>query len=95
MGISISDIKIGYEYQTPNEQDRLVLGFDKNGRVVYASRGGKVKNEYNARYACKKERFAKACSQKGIKFRASALKKIIKDLRADILLAKSSQKKAK
>ncbi len=93
MGICINNIKIGYEYQTPNNQDRLVLGFDKSGRVVYASRGGNVRNEYNARYACKKERFAKACGQRGSKFKATALKTIIKALNADVLLGKSAPKK--
>lgn len=90
MGICINDIKVGYEYQTSKNQDRLVLGFDKSGRVVYASRGGNVKNAYNARYACKKERFAKACSRKGSKIKAAEVKKIIKELNAEVLLEKSS-----
>ena len=93
MGIAVSDIEIGYEYKTPNNQDRVVLGFDKSGRVVYARRGGNIENPYNDREACTKKRFAAACSKKGSEVAAPVLKKIIKALNADVLLEKSAPKK--
>lgn len=86
MGISTNEIEIGYEYQTPNNQDRVVLGYDKDGRVVYGSRGGNVKNPYTIREACTKERFADACSQKGRQITHDELDKIINDTNARSVL---------
>mgnify|MGYP003603344648 CR=1 FL=1 len=49
-----------YEYKAGDEQDRLVLGYTKDKRVVYATRGGKIKNRYTQRATCSKDRFSKA-----------------------------------
>ncbi|RNF82059.1 hypothetical protein [Montanilutibacter psychrotolerans] len=35
-----SDIEKGWIYRTSNDQERLVLGWDRDGRVVYTSKGG-------------------------------------------------------
>ena len=47
MAIAVSEIKKGWIYRTRNNQERMVLGWDKDGRVVYASRGGNVKNPFH------------------------------------------------
>lgn len=39
MAMSESDILKGWIYRTSHNQERLVLGWDRDGRVVYASRG--------------------------------------------------------
>ncbi|WP_228064406.1 MULTISPECIES: hypothetical protein [Novilysobacter] len=39
MAMAESDIHKGWIYQTSNQQQRLVLGWDRDGRVVYSSKG--------------------------------------------------------
>lgn len=39
MAMSDSDIQPGWVYRTSNQQERLVLGHDRDGRVVYVSKG--------------------------------------------------------
>ena len=39
MAMSESDIQKGWIYRTSHNQERLVLGWDRDGRVVYVSRG--------------------------------------------------------
>jgi len=39
MAMSEDDIHKGWVYRTSNNQERLVLGWDRDGRVVYSSRG--------------------------------------------------------
>ncbi|GAB3383498.1 hypothetical protein GCM10027432_13420 [Lysobacter fragariae] len=39
MAMSESDIQKGWIYRTSNNQERLVLGWDRDGRVVYSSKG--------------------------------------------------------
>ena len=39
MAIAESDIQKGWIYLTSNQQERLVLGWDRDGRVVYSSKG--------------------------------------------------------
>lgn len=48
-----------YEYKAKNDQDRLVLGYTKDRRVVYAERGGGVKNRYTVRHTCARDLFRK------------------------------------
>lgn len=45
MSIKTSEIKEGYKYKTPNNQERIVLGVNEDG-VTYASRGGNVQNKW-------------------------------------------------
>lgn len=40
MAMSEDDIQKGWIYRTSHQQERLVLGWDRDGRVVYTSRGG-------------------------------------------------------
>jgi hypothetical protein len=39
MAMSESDIEKGWIYRTSHQQERLVLGWDRDGRIVYASKG--------------------------------------------------------
>jgi hypothetical protein len=39
MAMAESDILKGWIYRTSNLQERLVLGWDRDGRIVYSSRG--------------------------------------------------------
>ena len=39
MAMSETDIQTGWIYRTSNNQERLVLGWDRDGRVVYTSKG--------------------------------------------------------
>jgi hypothetical protein len=39
MAMSEADILKGWIYRTSHNQERLVLGWDRDGRVVYASKG--------------------------------------------------------
>lgn len=65
MPIAISDIQAGWVYRTLTNQERLVLGWDKDGRVVYSSRGGNVKNPFkNNHTRCSSDRFAEKCETK-------------------------------
>jgi hypothetical protein len=48
MTISIADITKGWIYRTKKNQERLVLGWDKDNRVVYSSRSGKKLNPFRS-----------------------------------------------
>lgn len=39
MAMSESDIQTGWIYKTSNQQERLVLGRDRDHRIVYVSKG--------------------------------------------------------
>jgi hypothetical protein len=39
MAMAESDIQKGWVYRTSHNQERLVLGWDRDGRVVYVSKG--------------------------------------------------------
>lgn len=39
MAMAESDIQRGCIYRTSHQQERLVLGWDRDGRVVYCSKG--------------------------------------------------------
>ncbi|MGH8085268.1 MAG: hypothetical protein ACREPV_08315 [Lysobacter sp.] len=39
MAMSEDDIQAGWIYRTSNQQERLVLGRDRDGRIVYTSKG--------------------------------------------------------
>ena len=63
MPIPISEIEAGWVYQTSNKQERLVLGWDAHGRVVYATRGGNVMNPFQGQHTkSSAERFAEKCT---------------------------------
>lgn len=65
MAIAVSDIARGWIYRTKKNQERLVLGWDRDGRVVYTSRGSdKLKPFRNCHVRCSDNRFADAVEAK-------------------------------
>lgn len=64
MPINESEIIVGGKYKTPNNQERIVVGLTSENKVVYASRGGNVKNEFDHRNTSSLSRFSEACSEK-------------------------------
>lgn len=82
MSLASNDVEIGWLYKTPNNQERVVLGCNIDCKVVYASRGGNVKNAFDHREASTAERFAEACSEKIKKLSEEELQKIISDCNA-------------
>ncbi|BBL22352.1 MULTISPECIES: hypothetical protein [Acinetobacter] len=64
MAITANDVQRGWLFKTPNNQERVVLGFNEDNKVVYASRGGNVKNSFDHREACSIERFVDSCSER-------------------------------
>ena len=76
MAIETSEVETGYLYRTPNNQERVVLGCNPEGKVVYAPRGGNVKNEFDNTVASNLERFAEACSEKLYKVELDKFNKI-------------------
>lgn len=65
MSIVVTEIEQGWIYKIKRNQDRLVLGFDGEGKVVYASRGGNAMNPFDSGYTkSDPDRFASACIEK-------------------------------
>lgn len=72
MAINVNDVQRGWLFKTPNNQERVVLGFNEENKVTYASRGGNVKNLFDHRETSSIERFAASCSERlGAVFRGS------------------------
>ena len=46
MAMAESDILKGWIYRTSHLQERLVLGWDRDGRIVYSSRGKDPEREF-------------------------------------------------
>ena len=82
MTIQISDVEAGYLYKTDNNQERVVLGCNVNGKVVYASRGGNVLNNFDHHVPCSVERFAASCSEKLYKVDETRFNEIIESSNA-------------
>ena len=62
MPINRSDIEIGGLYKTAAGQERIVLGCDGNGNVVYATRGSAGTGaEFNNRVEVNPDKFAEDC----------------------------------
>jgi hypothetical protein len=65
VAIAISDIEKGWIYRTRKNQERLVLGWDRDGRVVYTSRGRDKANPFrNCHVRCSGNLFAGAVEAK-------------------------------
>ena len=82
MAMAESDILKGWIYRTSNLQERLVLGWDRDGRVVYSSRGKNPEKEFQN------------CHVRitGAKFAQRAIGKIrqVEDLKAYIVANKAT-----
>lgn len=90
MPIKITEVQVGWIYKTPNNQERAVLGCNSDCKVVYASRGGYVQNEFIHREASTIERFAEACSEKVKELSDKELKNIIISCNASNVIIKDS-----
>ena len=65
MAIEISEITKGWIYRTSKKQERLVLGWDRDGRVVYTSRGGDPLRPFlNCHVRCSANKFAEVVEDK-------------------------------
>lgn len=64
MSIQAQDVQRGWLFRTPNNQERIVLGFNSENKVVYASRGGNVGGPFSVRDASSIERFVDKCSER-------------------------------
>ena len=63
MAMSETDIQKGWIYRTSNNQERLVLGWDRDGRVVYTSKG---KNDATPFHNCHVRITGKRFAQRAI-----------------------------
>ena len=82
MAIQESDIQPGWIYQTTRKQERLVLGRDRDGRVVYVSKG---RNEAAPFLNCHVRITAKQFAQ-----RATGKLRFIEDVRPYIVANKAT-----
>ncbi len=91
MSINESQVVIGGKYKTENNQERIVVGCNSDCKVVYADRGGNVKNEFSNRNASKLSTFAEACSEKIDQLTDSELSEIIETCHAQDTIVAGEQ----
>jgi hypothetical protein len=77
MPIEQNTVETGWLYKTSNNQERVVLGHNSEGKVVYASRGGYIQNSFNCKHASNLARFSIACSKKVRQLTADELQKVV------------------
>lgn len=77
MPINSNDIESGWLFKTPNNQERIVLGFNLEGKVVYASRGGNVQGPFSVRNESSIERFIDSCSERKEQYSEDRMNEII------------------
>ena len=77
MTINVNDVERGWVFKTPNNQERVVLGFNEENKVVYASRGGNVKNLFDHREASSINHFASSCSDRLEQYSEDRIEEII------------------
>lgn len=83
MTINVNDVERGWLFKTENNQERVVLGFNDENKVVYASRGGNVKNLFDHREASSIERFATSCSERLEQYSEDRIAEIIVQCNAE------------
>jgi hypothetical protein len=82
MALPESEIQAGWIYRTSANQERLVLGRDRDGRIVYVSRGRNEAAPFrNCHVRITLERFAK---------RATARLRQVDDLKSYIIANKAT-----
>ena len=89
MAISVNEVEKGYLYKAKDDQDRVVLGCDAKGNVVYAYRGGRVLNPYKDRQSSKITTFAAACTEKSRKIDDDLFNEIIESVNASAVLVQN------
>jgi hypothetical protein len=82
MPINSNDIESGWLFKTPNNQERIVLGFNSEGKVVYASRGGNVQGPFAVRDVSSVERFTDSCSERLEQYSEARMSEIVQECNA-------------
>jgi len=83
MPIKRSDIEIGGLYKTTNGQERIVLGCDGNGNVVYATRGSAGTGaKFNNRVEVDPDKFADDCDSQISTVTQERIDEVISDVGA-------------
>jgi len=76
MPILPEEVEVGWLYCTPQKQQRVVLGCNSKGQVVYAVRGDGI-HDWQQHEEVKIEGFAEACDDKVSKICAEKFNEII------------------
>ncbi len=83
MPINRSDIEIGGLYKTAADQERVVLGCDGNGNVVYATRGSAGTGaEFNNKVVVNSDIFAEECDSQISTVTQERINEVISDVGA-------------
>ncbi len=83
MPINKSDIETGGLYRTTAGQERVVLGCDGNGNLVYATRGSAGTGaKFNDRKVVNPDKFAKDCDSKISTVTQERVNEVISDVGA-------------
>lgn len=90
MTIQENDIERGWLFRTPNNQERIVLGFNSDNRVVYASRGGNVGGPFSVRETSSIDRFLESCSERLEQYTDEQIEQVIKQCNAQGLTLTST-----
>ena len=92
MPINRSDIEIGGLYKTVTGQERVVLGCDGNGNVVYATRGSAGTGaKFNNRVEVNSDKFVEDCDSQISTVTQERIDEVISDVGAgDIVQAGST-----
>jgi len=91
MPINTNAVERGWLFKTPNNQERVVLGFNEENKVVYASRGGNIKNLFDHRETSSIERFAESCSERLEQYPEDRIAQIIVQCNAEALILNATQ----
>jgi len=83
MAIQANQVQKGWLFKTPNNQERVVLGFNSEGQVVYAYRGGNVKGKFATRQASSIDRFVKSCSERVEQYTDEKLAEVMRECNAE------------
>ena len=83
MPIKRSDIKIGGLYKTVSDQERIVLGCDVDGNIVYATRGSPGTGaKFNNRVEVNPDKFTEGCDSQILTVTQERIDEVINDVGA-------------
>ena len=90
MSIERSEIEIGGLYKTAAGQERIVLGCDGSGNVVYATRGSAGTGaQFNNRVTVNPDKFAQDCDSKISTVTPERVSEVINDVGAESIVQTS------
>lgn len=90
MAIQENDVERCWLFRTPNNQERIVLGFNSDNKVVYASRGGNVKGSFSVREKSSIDRFIESCSERLEQYTIEQMEQVIEQCNAQNLTLTST-----